>query len=387
MSGHVFRRGSSWSYKFDGPSDPITGRRRQLSKGGYADENAALRAMVKAHTEVGQGIHAKPSRLTVSGFLEIWLAGMEEAVKPTTLRSYQDYIAAYVTPHIGHRKLQDIDVPTVNMLYRLLRDSGRRKSDVNSLMYAVYCAEVEAGQRVDPRKIATEAGASLHAARAAVRRFRDGRTPSAPGSGLAPKTIKNVHRMLHRAFGDAVAWRYIAFNPVAHAVPPRGRSPRPKPWTADQLLQFLEAARPDRFYGMWVLAATTGMRRSELAHVDRDGLDLAKGLLEIDLTRVVVAGRAQESDGKTENSRRAISLDTLTIDALEAHLAMLDHEREAFGDAYPGHGLLFVYPDGRPLHPDTITARFNRLVDRARLPRIRLHDVRIHTPPCRWTQV
>jgi integrase len=184
--------------------------------------------------------------------------------------------------------------------------------------------------------------------------------------------------MLHRAFGDAVAWRYIAFNPVAHAVPPRGRSPRPKPWTADQLLQFLEAARSDRFYGLWVLAATTGMRRSELAHVDRDGLDLARGLLEIDLTRVVVAGRAQESDGKTENSRRAISLDTLTIDALEAHLAMLDHEREAFGDAYPDHGLLFVYPDGRPLHPDTITARFNRLVDRARLPRIRLHDVR-HT--------
>jgi integrase len=35
-------------------------------------------------------------------------------------------------------------------------------------------------------------------------------------------------------------------------------------------------------------------------------------------------------------------------------------------------------PTGDPLHPDTITARFNRLVDRARRPRIRLHDVR-HT--------
>jgi hypothetical protein len=142
MSGHVFRRGSTWSYKFDGPPDPVTDRRRQLSKGGYTDENAALRAMVKAHTEVGQGIHAKPSRLTVRAFLETWLAGMGEAVKPTTLRSYQDYIAAYVIPHIGQRKLQDVDVPTVNMLYRLLRDSGRRKPDVNSLMYAVYCAEV-----------------------------------------------------------------------------------------------------------------------------------------------------------------------------------------------------------------------------------------------------
>jgi Phage integrase family len=39
---------------------------------------------------------------------------------------------------------------------------------------------------------------------------------------------------------------------------------------------------------------------------------------------------------------------------------------------------LFCHPDGKPIPPDTITRRFNRLVDRAGLPRIRLHDVR-HT--------
>jgi integrase len=39
---------------------------------------------------------------------------------------------------------------------------------------------------------------------------------------------------------------------------------------------------------------------------------------------------------------------------------------------------LFCHPDGRPLHPDTFTRRFNRLVDKAGVPRIRLHDVR-HT--------
>ena len=36
------------------------------------------------------------------------------------------------------------------------------------------------------------------------------------------------------------------------------------------------------------------------------------------------------------------------------------------------------HPDGRPVHADTITDRFNRLVDRAGAKRIRLHDVR-HT--------
>lgn len=37
---------------------------------------------------------------------------------------------------------------------------------------------------------------------------------------------------------------------------------------------------------------------------------------------------------------------------------------------------MFCWEDGRALYPDTITERFNRLVERAQLPRIRLHDVR-----------
>ena len=57
---------------------------------------------------------------------------------------------------------------------------------------------------------------------------------------------------------------------------------------------------------------------------------------------------------------------------------MLDEERAAFGADYPSHGKLMCLEDGRRLHPDTITRRFNRLVDRAGVRRIRLHDVR-HT--------
>jgi integrase len=37
---------------------------------------------------------------------------------------------------------------------------------------------------------------------------------------------------------------------------------------------------------------------------------------------------------------------------------------------------VFVWPDGRPLHPDTITSLFPRALRRCGLPRIRLHDVR-----------
>ena len=91
--------------------------------------------------------------------------------------------------------------------------------------------------------------------------------------------------------------------------------------------------------------------------------------------RVVVKGHATDSDGKTESSRRTISLDPYTV-ALRQYVEMIDSERVAFGANYPDHGKLMVFEDGRRLHPDTVTRRFNRLVDQAGVRRIRLHDVR-----------
>jgi hypothetical protein len=41
---------------------------------------------------------------------------------------------------------------------------------------------------------------------------------------------------------------------------------------------------------------------------------------------VVVDGKTEDSDGKTESGRRTISLDPLTVAYLRRHLAMLDAE-------------------------------------------------------------
>lgn len=76
---------------------------------------------------------------------------------------------------------------------------------------------------------------------------------------------------------------------------------------------------------------------------------------------------------------RTISLDAFTADLLRRYLTVLDEERDAFGAGYDtSHHKLMRYEDGRRLHADTITRRFNRLVDLAGVRRIRLHDIR-HT--------
>lgn len=96
---------------------------------------------------------------------------------------------------------------------------------------------------------------------------------------------------------------------------------------------------------------------------DRDELGGRRGHVPEDCERVV----------------RTISLDAFTADLLRRYLTVLDEERDAFGAGYDtSHHKLMRYEDGRRLHADTITRRFNHLVDLAGVRRIRLHDIR-HT--------
>ena len=378
----VYRRGNKWSYRLELDRDAVTGERQWDYRAGFDSEEEAWTKALQAKANADRGQRIPPSQRTVSQFLHEWLAAIGDSVKPSTLSNYVDYSDAYVHPTIGARKLQALDVPTLNALYRRLLVSGRTKKDTNSVMYAFWLASREAGKDAKPREIAEECGVSIHAARAAVTRYRRGRAPVAVGRGLAPKTVKNIHRMLHRALSDAVAWRYLEYNPAQHASLPRQRRVRKATtgatWTPEQLVAWLKVAVEDRDAAMWMLAATTGMRRSELAGVDRSLLDLDARTLEIFETRVVVDGNATDSDGKSASGNRIISLDPVTVAYLRRHLLVLDEERDAGGEDYDDRGLLMCHPDGRPIHPETITRRFNRLVDQAGVPRIRLHDVR-HT--------
>ena len=47
-----------------------------------------------------------------------------------------------------------------------------------------------------------------------------------------------------------------------------------------------------------------------------------------------------------------------------------------FDRDYADTDRIFVWKDGRPIHPDVIRQRFNRLAARCGLPHIRLHDIR-----------
>ena len=322
MNGSVHRRrNGEWEYRYDAGQDPLTGRRRRPGRSGFKtkrEATQALRAAISAHE---RGRSVKSSRRTVEQFLLEWHAAVRPSLRPTTWVNYGDYLRSYVVPIIGDSRLQDLTPVRLNLLYGHLLTKGRVRG---------------------------------------------------PG-GLAPKTVQNVHRMLHRALSDAVKWDVVPRNVAEDAEAPRVSRKRPSIWTPEQLGIFVRQVEGDRFYALWLLVATTGLRRGELAGLTCGDIDLVHGRVSPSTPRVVVAGHAQESETKTRAGVRSLALDPETRAALEEFIEAWQKERRLLGQ---DSQLLFVWPDGRPLHPDTITALFHRHCKAAGLPRIRLHDVR-----------
>jgi integrase len=393
MKGHVAKRGNSFAYWFDIDPDPLTGKRRQQTKSGLESEKAAWKECRAAMTDYEKGRLVKASRRKVGDALTEWLTRFEHSIKPSMAQNWRNYAAYYVIPHMGQRTVQDIDGAVCDALYAKLLAEGRVKaqpkkkrterpvhvrritSDGRTLPCrpyrydAVRCYRQHAdndpviGQPIEVKK------PRRHAAEGAGKA-----EPIQPRPGLEPKTAINTHRMLHRAWADFDSWGWAKRNVVNDAHAPRLVRKGRKVWTVAQLQTFLQRARSDRFFALWVLEATSGMRRCELAGARRDGLSLDAGTLTIEITRVVVDGQVIESDGKTDSAQRTLALDPFTLAALKLHVEMLDQVRADLGPDCQDHGLLFC--SGMPPHPDTITRRFHRLAEKAGLPKINLHDVR-----------
>jgi len=149
-------------------------------------------------------------------------------------------------------------------------------------------------------------------------------------------------------------------------------------WTAEQLRAFLDHLAGDRLFIGWLLAASTGMRRGEVLGLRWDDVDLDNNILSVRHTVVMAGSAVQISDPKTLRSRRTIDLDTRTVRELHGWRAKQNADRLRWGALWHDHGLVVTREDGTWVRPDSWTAAFDRHVRDARLPRLRLHDLR-HT--------
>jgi hypothetical protein len=159
MRGHVYRRGSTWSYVVDRGVRP-DGARKQTTKGGFRTRKEAEAALVQTITHLQEGTYVDAKRLTVGSYLTAnWLPAVRASVRPLTFSSYEMHVRCHLVPGLGPLPLQRLTPPAINACYADLQGPS------------------------------------------------DDRRP------LSAASIRRIHATLHRALADAVRWQVLARKP------------------------------------------------------------------------------------------------------------------------------------------------------------------------------
>jgi integrase len=195
----------------------------------------------------------------------------------------------------------------------------------------------------------------------------------AASQGLAPRTVRLVHRSLHRVFALAVKWKLLANNPAAEATPPMVSQSRARAAPLEGVARMIALARPDPYPQIIALALATGLRRGELCGLRWADIDTDRGTLSVNQVATIARGRYEiRPVPKTKTAQRTIGIDTGLLEVLSRWRVQLTEQMLALGIGWNVDAL--VFPDLRagsaeaPRNPDVVSAMVSRFGHEAGLP-------------------
>lgn len=200
--------------------------------------------------------------------------------------------------------------------------------------------------------------------------------------------LKQCHRVIHKALNDAMrmelVWRNVA--DVASPAPTRrgSRSGEPRsrrePWTPQDLRRFLQVTTESPYGQIWFLEVYTGVRRAELLGLRWQDVDLERNVLHIRQTVTLdMKGCVHIGPPKNEGSRRDVAISDEVAGILRDQQARVrDHRKTCLkaGKPWTDNDLVFPAQNGNYIYPRNANRDYYRLVEKAGLRPIRLHDVR-----------
>ena len=300
----------------------INGKRRSF----YGDKQGdVLKAMRAAQKAADDGAYIEPTRLTVSGWLDTWLNEyVQPSCKPLTLSTYTSRVNTHIKPSLGKLRLSELNATHIQTLYN---DLTRRE-------------------------------------------------------GLAPKTIKNVHGILHKALTQAVKLRYIAYNPADACELPRMEKHEIKPLNEAEIAAFLreiETGEPLR--DLFTVTLFTGMREGEICGLAWDAVNFREGTITVkqQLQKAKEKGGSHYIAATKNDKARVITAAPYVMDVLRDVYNRQIQERFEAGTAWENRwNLVFTNPLGGFIVPQTALKRFKAICARIGRPDARFHDMR-HT--------
>ncbi len=326
----VYRRGNGWAVLLDVDRDGH-GKRVRHYEGGFKTKREAQRAETAARSRLATGTFVSRNSMTVGEYFEQWVSNRFD-VRPTTAQAYRSYVRNHIVPRLGHFRLQDLSTQNLNSFFSDLLEGGSVKVGGMS------------------------------------------------GGPLSATTVRQIAAILHKGLDDALRSGLVVRNVSEAATKPRvqrSANDHIKTWSGSEVELFLTDRSSNRLYAMWVVFATTGMRRGEVLGLHWDDFSAERSTLSVRRSLSVVDRRPVLGPTKTAKGRQ-IPLVPQTVEALKRWRATQTAERLAWGPSWRNDGFMFTLEDGTPLHPDSISAAFRKVSAQLALPRIRLHDLR-HT--------
>jgi len=314
----VTRNGKSYEYwegRYTVGYDSGTGRQIQRSISGKTQKEVA-RKLKAATAEIDAGTYTEPCRMNLGEWLTVWEADYLGAVKPYTVASYSAIIKNHIRPALGAVRLDQLDAGTVQRFYN--------------------------------------------------------------GLDLSPKTVKNVHGVLHRALSQAVRLGYIRFNPVEACILPRVEKKEIQPLDEAQTRLFLDAIKGHRYEDLFIVVLFTGLREGEALGLMWDCIDFQRGTILIDkqLQREKKKGGTWIFAPLKNDRARVITPAPFVMDLLKAHRARQQTQERRALDLWEDTGLVFTNELGGHLSTVTVYNDFKKVVKALGLPAVRFHDLR-----------
>lgn len=256
--------------------------------------------------------------MLVSEFLNNWLNTYgKHNLKLTTRTEYTRHINQYINPRIGDLEIEQLKPLIIQNLYYELLDNGRKRGDLNKPLNA--------------------------------------------------KTVLQTHRILHKAFKNAVQLEIINSNPADNVELPRKKKYKYNILLGDELIEFLNSFKGTHIYTGVMLAVLLGLRRGELLALQFKDIDYFNKSILIDKTVVNSKGIIRIDTTKTESSNRTILLSDQMLEFIKS----LQISRLATGDDY-----IVSNKKGEMYNPGSFSRLYTCTRDSKKLYKIRYHDLR-----------
>ena len=313
----------TWEARVTTGRDPGTGKLIRKSYYGKTQAEVRKKLTASAH-ELDEGIYTEPSKMTVGQWLDVWAKEYLGGVKQLTGEQYRYQIRVHLKPSIGAVKLSALTTPMIQSMYNN----------------------------------------TLHI-------------------GLSPKSIRNLHGVLHKALSQAVKLDYIRFNPCEACELPRIVKPEIKPIEGDHINQFMTAVKGHKYEGLFLVTLFTGMRQGEVIGLTWDCINFDKG--SITICKQLQKERINGGGGKyhfvplKNGKTRVVTPAAFVFDLLRrVRKKQIENQLKAGGLWDNPLNLVFTNEIGTHLSANSTYECFKRLVHKIGIDETRFHDLR-HT--------